>query len=48
MTVPTPETVQLRVNSFLTRREKEVLELIAEGLTNHQITDKIFVSVDGK
>jgi DNA-binding NarL/FixJ family response regulator len=30
---------------FLTRREKEVLELIAEGLTNQHIADKIFVSV---
>lgn len=30
---------------FLTRREKEVLTLIAEGLTNAQIADKIFVSV---
>jgi DNA-binding NarL/FixJ family response regulator len=30
---------------FLTRREKEVLQLIAEGMTNQQIADKIFVSV---
>jgi DNA-binding NarL/FixJ family response regulator len=28
----------------LTRREKEVLLLIAEGLTNHQIADKLFIS----
>jgi DNA-binding NarL/FixJ family response regulator len=29
----------------LTRREKEVLELIADGLTNNEIAQKIFVSV---
>lgn len=28
----------------LTRREQEVLSLIAEGLTNHEIAEKIFVS----
>ncbi len=28
----------------LTRREKEVLELIAEGMTNNEIAEKIFVS----
>jgi len=30
----------------LTRREKEVLELIAEGLTNNEIAQKIFVSTN--
>ncbi|MCE7067955.1 response regulator transcription factor [Dyadobacter sp. CY326] len=30
---------------FLTRREKEVLILIAEGMTNPQIADKLFISV---
>lgn len=30
---------------FLTRREKEVLELISEGFTNLQIGDKLFISV---
>lgn len=28
----------------ITRREKEVLELIAEGLTNNEIADKLFIS----
>ena len=28
----------------LTRREKEVLELIAEGMTNNEIAEKIFIS----
>ncbi len=28
----------------ITRREKEVLALIAEGLTNHQIAEKLFIS----
>ncbi|MCP9770719.1 DNA-binding response regulator [Lacihabitans sp. LS3-19] len=30
---------------FLTRREKEVLILISDGFTNHQIAEKLFVSV---
>lgn len=29
----------------ITRREKEVLQLIAEGLTNTQIADKLFISI---
>ncbi len=29
---------------ILTRREKEVLTLIAEGLTNHEVADKLFIS----
>lgn len=30
---------------ILTRREKEVLELIADGMTNNEIAQKLFVSV---
>ncbi len=29
----------------ITRREKEVLQLIAEGLTNTEIADKLFISI---
>jgi DNA-binding NarL/FixJ family response regulator len=34
-----------KISPFLTPREKEVLEHIAEGLTNQQIADQLFVSV---
>jgi DNA-binding NarL/FixJ family response regulator len=37
---PSPKTIP-----FLTRREKEVLLLIAEGMTNPQIADQLFISV---
>ncbi|HMU46206.1 MAG TPA: response regulator transcription factor [Chitinophagaceae bacterium] len=30
---------------ILTRREKEVLELIAEGMTNNEIAHKLFISI---
>lgn len=40
-----PSVVHSRDNlPELTKREKEVLHLIAEGLTNNQIATKLFVS----
>jgi len=32
--------------SLLTKREKEILLLITEGLTNIQIGEKLFISID--
>jgi DNA-binding NarL/FixJ family response regulator len=39
-------TLQKNVETkiVLTRREKEVLEMIAEGLTNHEVAAKLFIS----
>ncbi len=37
--------VKTQTYPSITRREKEVLELIAEGMTNPEIAEKIFVSV---
>ncbi|HOQ28864.1 MAG TPA: response regulator transcription factor, partial [Armatimonadota bacterium] len=36
---------QSRLESKLSEREREVLKLIAEGYTNKEITDMIFLSV---
>lgn len=35
----------INTQPVLTRREKEVLDLIAEGMTNNEIAEKLFVSV---
>lgn len=42
------ETIRLseaHTGPIVTRREKEVLRLVADGLTNHEIATKLFVSV---
>jgi DNA-binding NarL/FixJ family response regulator len=38
------ESIQDHNQMLLTRREVEVLKLIAEGFTNHEIAEKLFVS----
>jgi DNA-binding NarL/FixJ family response regulator len=40
------DTAQQTAMAPLTKREKEVLTLIAEGLTNMQIAEKLFISTD--
>ncbi|MEO5999549.1 MAG: response regulator transcription factor [Chitinophagaceae bacterium] len=40
------DTQQQSIIPLLTKREKEVLRNIAEGLTNSQISEKLFISID--
>jgi DNA-binding NarL/FixJ family response regulator len=40
------DTQQQNTIPHLTKREKEVLSHIAEGLTNTQISEKLFISID--
>lgn len=42
----THEKKELKNQPVLTRREKEVLHLIADGFTNPQIADKLFISLN--
>ena len=40
-----PETAGEAPRSALTSREEQVLELVAEGLTNGQIAERLYISV---
>lgn len=42
----TQEKKALKDQPVLTRREKEILSLIADGLTNPQIAEKLFISLN--
>jgi serine/threonine-protein kinase PknK len=43
--VPSPGDNQTAPGTKLSRREKELLALVAEGLTDNQIAEKLFISV---
>ena len=43
--IPAPDTPQKRPSSRITPREREVLQLIAEGLKTRQIAQRMFVSI---
>lgn len=45
LTAQKPITFSNHEGPVVTRREKEVLVLISEGLTNKEIADKLFVSL---
>ena len=45
LTEQKPITFSNQEGPVITRREKEVLQLISEGLTNKEIADKLFVSL---
>lgn len=41
---PTSTAITPGTLPAITKREKEVLKLIADGLTNHQIAERLFIS----
>jgi DNA-binding NarL/FixJ family response regulator len=43
---PELETAGRKSSLHITKREKEVLSLIADGHTNHEIAEKLFISAD--